>query len=146
MAFELGVYSFGNTPRLADGSRGPTAKRTLQVPQTPALLLVEIGVGDPTDSSCVLRHQAVSLTQPTTPARSSRGASQSDGVVIRGTGGDVACSSTGKGCEGALSRLRARHIAAGGDHLSREYGATVIRSIRGAYRDRSRTPGKVSEA
>ncbi|MEU1471139.1 LLM class flavin-dependent oxidoreductase [Streptomyces sp. NPDC005761] len=25
MTFELGVYSFGNTPRLADGSRGPTA-------------------------------------------------------------------------------------------------------------------------
>ncbi|MET7526050.1 LLM class flavin-dependent oxidoreductase [Streptomyces sp900116325] len=26
MTFELGVYSFGNTPRLADGSRGPTAQ------------------------------------------------------------------------------------------------------------------------
>lgn len=24
MTFELGVYSFGNTPRLADGRRGPT--------------------------------------------------------------------------------------------------------------------------
>jgi hypothetical protein len=26
MTFELGVYSFGNTPRLPDGSRGPTAQ------------------------------------------------------------------------------------------------------------------------
>ena len=26
MAFELGVYSFGNTPRLPDGRRGPTAQ------------------------------------------------------------------------------------------------------------------------
>ncbi|UUU29121.1 hypothetical protein JIX56_03945 [Streptomyces sp. CA-210063] len=26
MTFELGVYSFGNTPRRADGSRGPTAQ------------------------------------------------------------------------------------------------------------------------
>ncbi|WP_405553546.1 LLM class flavin-dependent oxidoreductase [Streptomyces canus] len=26
MTFELGVYSFGNTPRLSDGSRGPTAQ------------------------------------------------------------------------------------------------------------------------
>ncbi len=36
--------------------------------------------------------------------------------------------------------------AAGDDHLSREYGATAIRSISGAYRERSSTPGKVSEA
>lgn len=26
MTFELGVYSFGNTPRLPDGRRGPTAQ------------------------------------------------------------------------------------------------------------------------
>ncbi|WP_327341554.1 hypothetical protein [Streptomyces europaeiscabiei] len=26
MTFELGVYSFGNTPRLLDGRRGPTAQ------------------------------------------------------------------------------------------------------------------------
>ncbi|MGX1675572.1 LLM class flavin-dependent oxidoreductase [Streptomyces sp. NPDC055400] len=31
MTFELGVYSFGNTPRLADGSRGPTAQAVRDV-------------------------------------------------------------------------------------------------------------------
>ena len=31
MAFELGVYSFGNTPRAADGTRGPTAQAVRDV-------------------------------------------------------------------------------------------------------------------
>ncbi|MEV6900330.1 LLM class flavin-dependent oxidoreductase [Amycolatopsis sp. NPDC051372] len=31
MTFELGVYSFGNTPRLSDGSRGPTAQAVRDV-------------------------------------------------------------------------------------------------------------------
>lgn len=31
MTFELGVYSFGNTPRLADGTRGPTAQAVRDV-------------------------------------------------------------------------------------------------------------------
>ncbi len=31
MTFELGVYSFGNTPRLPDGSRGPTAQAVRDV-------------------------------------------------------------------------------------------------------------------
>jgi alkanesulfonate monooxygenase SsuD/methylene tetrahydromethanopterin reductase-like flavin-dependent oxidoreductase (luciferase family) len=31
MTFELGVYSFGNTPRTADGGRGPTAQAVRDV-------------------------------------------------------------------------------------------------------------------
>lgn len=31
MTFELGVYSFGSTPRMVDGSHGPTAQAILQL-------------------------------------------------------------------------------------------------------------------
>ncbi|MFJ3633315.1 LLM class flavin-dependent oxidoreductase [Streptomyces sp. NPDC090112] len=50
MTFELGVHSFGNTPRLADGSRGPTAQAVRDVLESIKLAdevgLDHFGVGE----------------------------------------------------------------------------------------------------
>ncbi|MDX2604259.1 LLM class flavin-dependent oxidoreductase [Streptomyces caniscabiei] len=62
MTFELGVYSFGNTPRLPDGTRGPTAQALRDVLE--AIKLAEevgldfFGVGEH-------RMRAMPLSSPT---------------------------------------------------------------------------------